>query len=161
MGQSDQRHLRISTTILGNFHSIQTYFFLKINWITIALNFLKFNGIPVSIGIFEPFKCYQEAKIVSLQQKILRLTEANKQLKKNKMPPEAPDSSSWLVCLRFCLQHHLVSLLGPHGQALPLEPSSSSLPMHPLYPKFPWTNFLIRTSPFLWNCPHSLFLWTC
>ena len=108
MGQSDQRHLRISTTILGNFHSIQTYFFLKINWITIALNFLKFNGLPVSIGIFEPFKCYQEAKIVSLQQKILRLTEANKQLKKDKMASKTT-CSSYLLWLRVWLWGYFVS----------------------------------------------------
>ena len=47
----------------------------------------------VSIRIFEAFKCYQETKRVSLQHKILRLTKANKQLKKDKMASKTTWSS--------------------------------------------------------------------
>ena len=56
---------------------------IKRNWTIIALKFLKLNGTPIINWYFEDSKCYQEPKIASLQNKILRATEANKQLKKD------------------------------------------------------------------------------
>ena len=73
---------------------------------------------------FEASKYYQEPILASLQNEISRLTEANKQLKKEKMGSEALCSSS----------------LAPRAQVLPQAPSSpfpSILPTPP--PQFPLT----------------------
>lgn len=74
---------------------------------------------------------YLKLKIASLQNKILRLTEANKQLKKDEMVPKASGSSS---LVSPALSFSSLDLL---GRTLPLAPSSShlSVPLTPpLYP---------------------------
>ena len=57
----------------------------------------------------EASKYYQEHRFASLQNKILRLTEANKGLKKEKIRPYA--SLLWLLMLRPCLRHHFPPFL--------------------------------------------------
>ena len=70
------------------------------------------------------FKCYQEPKIVSLQHKILRLTEINKQLKKEN------DFQNHMIFLASLAQGLTLELscLSPSAlcdQAPPAVPSSS------------------------------------
>ena len=48
----------------------------------------------IVVGVFEASKHYQKPKIPSLPNKILRLTEANKWLKKDKKAPKARGFSS-------------------------------------------------------------------
>lgn len=52
----------------------------------------------------------QEPKTVSWQNKILRLAEDNKQLKKDKMYPKAI-LLTLLLCLRLCIKCHLSPLI--------------------------------------------------
>lgn len=63
---------------------------LKSNWTILITNWVY----AYFCWYFEPPQYSQESKIASLQDTILRLIEANKWLKKGKMAPEAPDSSS-------------------------------------------------------------------
>ena len=97
---------------------------------------------------FETSKCYQGPEIASLQNKILRLTQANKWLKKEKMASEASGSSSLAsLSQALPLAPSCLSPLAPHGQAPPPAPSSSfpSMPSTPLlHPQFPLTNSLSK-----------------
>ena len=95
---------------------------------------------------FEASPSYQESKFASLQNKILRLPEENKLLKKDKMAPKASHYSS-LSSLSQDLPptSSCLSPLAPCGQTLPPGPPSSSpsLLSTPLqYPRFLHTNSL-------------------
>ena len=57
---------------------------------------------------FEASQSHQESKIASLKNKILRLIEANKGLKKDKMAPTAIGSSSLPFRLRLLHWCYLV-----------------------------------------------------
>ena len=66
---------------------------------------------------FEASEYHQHPKIASLQSRILRSTEANKQLRKDKVTSEASCSSFWLLMIRlhlpFCTTHLLYTLSSP------------------------------------------------
>lgn len=68
MNQSDQRKLRLSMAIMEFFKSP------NLKWI--GLNSSKFSEISYFSWYFKASKCYQDSKITSLSNKILRLTEA-------------------------------------------------------------------------------------
>ena len=84
--------------------------------------------------------------MATLQNKILRLTEANRRLKKVTMASKASGSSS-SASLSQALPLAPFSLLRLFGQASPPEPSfsSSTLPALPLHPQSPFhTNSLSK-----------------
>ena len=118
----------------------------------------------ISLGIWRsPSQHFQGYNIVSLPNKILRLTEGNKQLKTKWLPE--PQALLWLFCLRLCLWPHVVSLswlpvTELHHQR-PLPPSSlavytssvAPIPPHKLsllaesLPT-PFSSELVRTCPY-------------
>ena len=142
------------------------------------LNFLKteldYNSSEISRAEwyayfnwhFKASKHYQKPKTASLQNKILRLTEANKWLKKDKMAPEVSGSSSWLrlrlhlwhrlslpwlLVARLCLQHHFNhSFYTASASSLPSIPSYKFSPgTYPLSETLPapFSSQLVRTCP--------------
>ena len=62
------------------------------HWTTIAQKFLKLNGTPIPIGILRHPNMIRRLKLPLC--KMLKLTEANRQLKKDKMPSKASCSFS-------------------------------------------------------------------
>ena len=62
------------------------------NWTTIAQKFLKLNGTPIPIGILRHPNMIRRPKLPRC--KMLKLTEANRQLKKDKMASKASCSFS-------------------------------------------------------------------
>ena len=95
---------------MGNFWNPQTKFSKEL--ITVEQQFSELSGMPASVGFMKLPKVI-EFQTAFLQNKMLRVTEANKWLKKGKMDPEASGSFS-LACFRFCLWPHLSPLLLCH-----------------------------------------------
>ena len=100
----------------------------------------------------------QESKIASLQNKILRLTDAKKGLKKVRrdsramasslapsalIPPPGPSVSVYL--------HSLCQALPPSRGCVPSS-SAPSMPPTPIYPQFPHTNFPTKLPCFSETC---------
>lgn len=53
---------------------LQNFSFLKLDWTTVAQKFPELKGMLISLGS----QCYKNSEIASLQNKALRLTEANR-----------------------------------------------------------------------------------
>ena len=121
--------------------------FLKPNWTTIAQNFPELSGMLISVGILRFPNIIRNLKIVSLQNEILRLTEANNWFKRNKMAPDGSGSASrttlsvilLLFTSRLCHQRHLPSshihcqhLCYFNSAVLILSPNPLSLKFSPL-----------------------------
>ena len=112
---------------------------------------------------FKTSQCHQEPTIAFLQ-KILRLTEASKLLKENKIDPKAassfslaslsqvvPPSPSWVSSSAPCPQTHLW---------LPLSPSLPHY-LRLLYTQLPQVNYPVKLHFLSETLFHSLSLWTC
>lgn len=121
---------------------------LKANWTTIAQNFPELSRMFISVGILRFPNIIRNLKIASLQNEILRLTEANNWFKRNKMVPDGSGSASrttlsvilLLFTSRLCHQHHLPSshihcqhlLCYFNSAILILSPNPLSLKFSPL-----------------------------
>lgn len=102
---------------MGSFFKSSNLISLKPNWTTTAQNFPELSGMLISIGILRFPNVIRNLKIASLQNEILRLTEASNWFKRNKMVPDGTGSASratlsvffLLFTSRLCLQRHLPS----------------------------------------------------
>ena len=133
---------------MGSFLKSSNLISLKPNWTTIAQNFPKLSGMLISVGILRFPNVIRNLKIASLQNEILRLTEANNWFKRNKMVPDGWGSASRATLSvfllpftsRLCLQRHLPSyhlhrqhlLFHFSSAVLILSPSPLSLKFSPL-----------------------------
>lgn len=137
--------------------------FLKTKLDSRSSNISRTEWDAYFICFFEAFQCYQEPTIAS-PQKILRLTEASKVLKENKIDPKGansfslaslsqavPPSPSWVSSSAPCPQTHLWPLF--------------LLPFSTIYafskPQLPQANYLVKLRFLSETLFHSLFLWTC
>ena len=89
----------------------------------IAKKFPKPCGMLILISILRLLRIIRTLKSASLKNKILKLTEANKQLEKAKWFPKPQVLLPWLHCLSIHLKcNHFPSFYFTHAYTLPSVP---------------------------------------
>lgn len=92
---------------------------------TIALKLAKLNGMPIFLGITR--KHFQDSKLVSLQNKNLRLTKGNKHLKKGVRGVGRMTSEGCVSPLSFFVSGSIFLLLSTCPYSPSLECTSTFL----------------------------------
>lgn len=153
-----KHNLEYQLAIMRNFWNAQTWFSLKPNWTSEAQTFPGLRWDAYFSWFFKASQCHQEPTIAFLQ-KILRLTEASKLLRKIKLTPR----------LQFLSLASLSQVVPPSSWVFssslpsdsPLLPFSPSLPcyLHTFSkPQLPQANYLVKLHFLSETLFHSLFL---